>query len=117
MYVCDVQVKGPNLQTRYDHSATAISLKPGLTEVLLFGGIPEWPKDAVYDADFPLIADTTVLTFGESTAWPVSPMHMLVHVVMWSLPACVAYVPGQVGQPLPLAFRVRGQMSEVSSLG
>ena len=85
MYVCDVQVTGPNLQTRCYHSATAISLRPGLTEVLLFGGIPEVPEDAKSFADCPVIADTTVLTFGESTAWPVSPMHMLVYVVMWSL--------------------------------
>ena len=58
-----VQVKVPSLQARCHHSAAAFSLSPGLTEVTVFGGIPEWPR---FIADIPQIANTTVLQFGES---------------------------------------------------
>ena len=63
-----LQVKVPHLQTRCWHSATSFTLTSGLTEVVLFGGCTERPKDAKTDADFPRIADTTVLQFGESTS-------------------------------------------------
>ena len=115
MYVCDVQVTGPNLQTRCYHSATAISQRPGLTEVLLFGGIPEVPEDAKSFADCPVIADTTVLTFGESTAWPVSPMHMLVHVVLTSMWGICVLPSGPAPPPNIQSQRrdVKGQQSLV----
>ena len=51
-----VQVDNLNLQTRYYHSATAISLGPGLTEVTVFGG-----KYSGLDHR----ASTTLLRFGE----------------------------------------------------
>ena len=51
-----VQVKDPSLQERQGHSATAFSLTPTLTEVVLFGG---------YSGD-QYIADTTVLQFSKS---------------------------------------------------
>ena len=63
-----VQVKEPRLQARCSHSASAFTLNPGLTEVILFGGYPEWPKNSKSYADFPQIANTTVLRFGESTS-------------------------------------------------
>ena len=53
-----VQVKDPSLQARLGHSATAFSLTPTLTEVILFGG---------RNSESHLIADTTVLQFGKST--------------------------------------------------
>ena len=52
--VLHVQVRVPTLQSRRSHSATAFSLSPGLTEVILFGG---WSGQS-------LIAKTTVLRFG-----------------------------------------------------
>ena len=47
------------------HSTTAITLCPGLVEVIVFGGTTE-----DYDGDKPLnsvskIAETTIITFGE----------------------------------------------------
>ena len=52
--VLHVQV---TLQSRYGHSATAFSLSPGLTEVILFGGLTSLSLSVV-------IAETTVLRFG-----------------------------------------------------
>ena len=51
-----VQVAIPILQTRYYHSATAISLGPGLTEVTIFGGKYSWLEYR---------ASTALLRFGE----------------------------------------------------
>ena len=61
--VFHVQVTVPSLQSRYDHSATAFSLSPGLTEVTIFGGCPNVPSNPY--VDLPQIAKTTVLRFGE----------------------------------------------------
>ena len=61
-----VQVTVPSLQSRFHHSATAFSLSPGLTEVTIFGGCPNWPINYKSDVDLPQIANTTVLRFGES---------------------------------------------------
>ena len=61
-----VQVKEPRLQARAAHSATAFTHTPVLTEVVLFGGFSEWPKDYKTEADLPQTANTTVLGFGES---------------------------------------------------
>ena len=61
-----VQIKDTRFQRRCGHSATAINLCPGLTEVTLFGGCPEWVCKCKSDSDFPQIANTTVLRFGES---------------------------------------------------
>ena len=62
------QIKVPSLKARCYHSATAIPHTPTLVEVVLFGGIPERPKDYKTDADLPLIGNTVVLRFGESTS-------------------------------------------------
>ena len=67
-----VQVKVPSFQARFWHSAAAFSLSPGLTEVTLFGGCPEWPSNVKTDADVPQIAETTVLRFGECLLIPYS---------------------------------------------
>ena len=51
---------------RWGHSATAITLCPGLEVVTVFGGCPE---DEVHDKllkDFARISETTVITFSES---------------------------------------------------
>ena len=63
-----VQVTVPSLQSRSDHSATAFSLGPGQTEITLFGGYSEWPSNLKSFDDFTLIANTTVLRFGEYTS-------------------------------------------------
>ena len=63
-----VQVNVPSLQSRCYHSAAAFSLSPGLTEVTIFGGCPEWPSTYKSDADLQHMANTTVLRFGESTS-------------------------------------------------
>ena len=64
-----VQVTVPAFQGRCYHSSTAFNVSPGLTEVVLFGGCPQWPST---DANFPKIANTTVLRFGEWRAPHVS---------------------------------------------
>lgn len=72
-----MQVDVPGLQARNGHSATAINLRPGLTEVTLFGG--DRGSGHVY-------ADTIVLQFGESTCqvtatapelYKLKPRHLL----------------------------------------
>ena len=51
------------LKPRAGHSLTAISLGPGLTEVVEFGGSPEpWTGCPVSQ---PKMADTTLLQFSE----------------------------------------------------
>ena len=62
-----VQINLPTLQSRCYHSAGAFSLSPGLTEVTIFGGCPEFPNNYMSDADLPRMANTTVLRFGEYT--------------------------------------------------
>ena len=57
VFTIHVQVHDPSLQPRANHSATAVSLGPGLTEVAIFGGLNE----RLYT-----VANTTVLRFGES---------------------------------------------------
>ena len=64
--VLHVQVTVPSLQSRFNHSATAFSLSPGLTEVTIFGGCPNVPRNAKSDAELAQMANTTVLRFGES---------------------------------------------------
>ena len=51
------------LKARWGHSLTAISLGPGMAEVVEFGGSPEpW---AGSDETDPKMADTTLLQFSE----------------------------------------------------
>ena len=74
-----MQVDVPGLQARNGHSATAINLRPGLTEVTLFGG----HHGRYLYAD--TISDTIVLRFGESTCqsatapelYKLKPRHLL----------------------------------------
>ena len=54
-----MQVTVPTLKSRRGLSSTAFSLSPGLTEVIIFGGLDEDNRD---------LANTTVLRFGESTS-------------------------------------------------
>ena len=54
-----MQVTVPTLKSRDGHSATSFSLSPGLTEVIIFGGVDDDDED---------LANTTVLRFGESTS-------------------------------------------------
>ena len=63
-----VQVTVPAFQGRFYHSSTAFNVSPGLTEVIVFGGFPEVQSNLRTDADLPLIANTTVLRFGECTS-------------------------------------------------
>lgn len=65
-------MKVPGLQPRFDHSAAAFKLSPRLTEVTIFGGCPEVPKNFRSDADHRQIANTTVLRFGEYIMLPYS---------------------------------------------
>ena len=59
------QVKIPNFQSRYFHRATAFSIGPELTEVIIFGGAFKFPKDRDYKHEDPFLG-ITVLQFGES---------------------------------------------------
>ena len=76
MCVLHVQVKEPRLQARADHSATAFTHTPVLTEVVLFGGYAEWPEDSKTYADLPPTANTTVLRFGESPSQYTCPFRI-----------------------------------------
>ena len=51
------------LKARWGHSLTAVSLGPGLTEVVEFGGSPDPPTG--YNETQPKMADTTLLQFSE----------------------------------------------------
>ena len=51
-------------QPRMCHTATALSLGPGWTQVTMFGGCPKWESGKSADAQQKL-AKTTVLEFGE----------------------------------------------------
>ena len=55
-----VQVPVTNLQSRSFHSVAAITLSPGMAEVVLFGGTTALPATIST-----LIAETTVLRFGK----------------------------------------------------
>ena len=74
LFVC-TQVSVSSLQSRESHSAAAFGLGPGLTEVTVFGGCPE------YSSDRTQMANTTVLRFGESTSCCVCPT-----LAIWSNP-------------------------------
>ena len=81
--VVNVQVKLPGLQARFFHSAAAFHLSPGITEVTIFGGCPEWPSNYKSPADLSQIANTTVLRFGEYTSCVciVSHSHVAINFV------------------------------------
>ena len=51
-------------QTWLRHTATALSLGPGWTEVIMFGGCPKWKWGKLNDAQQKL-AQTTVMEFSE----------------------------------------------------
>lgn len=51
-------------QTRLRHTTTALSLEPGRTRVIMFGGCPKWQWGRSEHAQQKL-AKTTVLEFGE----------------------------------------------------
>ena len=70
--VLHVQVTVPTLQDRCNHSATAISLSPGLVEVILFGG------ESIYIS----IANTRVLRFGECVSCKAEMHTFCVHVTL-----------------------------------
>ena len=55
----------PGLQPRGYHSAAVFVISPELTEVVVFGGIPEWPSNAKSDDDLKQLAGTTIMRFGE----------------------------------------------------
>ena len=51
-------------QTRLRHTTTAISLEPGRTRVIMFGGCPNWEQGKP-DYIQQKLAITAVLEFGE----------------------------------------------------
>ena len=51
-------------QSRAAHTATALNLGAGWTQVTMFGGCPKWERGKSDDA-LPKLAKTTVLDFGE----------------------------------------------------
>ena len=57
-----MQVPVPNLQPRYGHCVAAFNVSPGITEAVLFGGSAVFPANSNN-----IIADTTVVGFGEYT--------------------------------------------------
>ena len=77
MLCVHVQIKVPSLQSRYRHTADVFHFNARLADVILFGGIPEVPKNYKSSADFPMIAQTTVLRFGECDLTDAS--HTILH--------------------------------------
>ena len=61
----DVQVQVPSLQSRFRHCAAASTINPGVTEVVMFGGSPEWPMNFKTVDNFQKLSMTAVLRFGE----------------------------------------------------
>ena len=59
-------------QSRMWHTATALSLGPGQTQVIMFGGCPKWERKKSLDAQQKQ-AKTTVLEFGEQNT------HIIIH--------------------------------------
>ena len=51
-------------QSQMWHTATALSLGSGRTQVTMFGGCPKWERAKSHDA-LQKLAKTTVLEFGE----------------------------------------------------
>ena len=51
-------------QMRLRHTATPLSLVPGRTQVIMFGGCPKWEWTKNYQQK---LAITAVLEFGEQT--------------------------------------------------
>ena len=51
-------------QPRLRHTATALNLVPGRTQVIMFGGCPKWEWEK---HDQQKLAKTAVLEFGEQT--------------------------------------------------
>ena len=76
-----LQVSVP-LKARWGHSLTAVSLGPGLTEVVEFGGSPDPPSSSTERQ--PKMADTTLLQFSEC------PRNL--HTCMRSIPECIECV-------------------------
>ena len=88
-----LQIKVPSLKARCHHSATAIPHTPTLVEVVLFGGIPEWPKVYKTGADLSQIGNTVVLQFGESTSCVCHSSHIyLPSFTTYSLPSHSAWL-------------------------
>ena len=96
-----VQVTVPALQGRFYHSSTAFNVSPGLIEVVLFGGCPEWPSNPRTDADLPQIANTTVLRFGECTSCVLYTSHV---AQAFNIQMRVTGVAAGSGQPPPLTL-------------
>ena len=65
--VIHLQVKLPEgTLARWGHSATAITLCPGLVEVVVFGGTTKEVYIGKQRTVIPRIAETAIFTFGES---------------------------------------------------
>ena len=77
MLCVHVQIKVPSLQSRYRHTADVFHFNARLADVILFGGVPEVPRNAKSAADLPMIAQTTVLRFGECDLTDAS--HTILH--------------------------------------
>ena len=57
-------------QPRIWHTVTALSLGPGRTQVIMFGGCPKWEWGKTDNVQQKL-AETTVLEFGEQNTYAV----------------------------------------------
>ncbi len=71
-----MQLKVPNLQPRFSHSATSFGIGPGIVEVTIFGGCSEWTKMIAVDMVY--LANTTLLRFGENIIIQISPFAVIV---------------------------------------
>ena len=66
MYSDHLQVTLPDgSPPRWSHSTTAITLCPGLVEVIVFGGTTEDWVVSKPQSSYSRIAETTIITFGE----------------------------------------------------
>ena len=73
-------------QTRLRHTTTAISLEPGRTRVIMFGGCPNWQWGGKSEHAQHKLAKTAVLEFGEQNthtqSWPSLLLITLRHVTL-----------------------------------
>ena len=64
MHIIQVTIPDGPIQ-RWGHTASAITLRPGLEDIIVFGGCPHNYDVQQSFKDDDRIADTTIITFGE----------------------------------------------------
>ena len=64
-FIMQLNITDNKILLRRGHSNTAVFLAPGLIEVTVFGGCPQFDLIRSFE-DEPKLAATTIMTFGKS---------------------------------------------------